>query len=279
MSEKIFLLLLILPFFCGGCVTDKDLVLIHERIDKIEVAQKKLSENLASIPESIYGLDNKFLEKDKKFRRDYARVMNVQNNILNDISKLKGELEEKTHEIKLYSIISDTQAKKISSLSKKIDSVENYLDFEKNKASVVSDKYVEKNKVSVPLFNPETAGADELYNMAKKKFDADNFDDAEKLFSMILVKYKKSEKADNAAFWIGEIYYRKGDFKRAVVKYQDVIVKYPKGNKVASSYLKQGLAFFKLGRKKNAKIIFNTLIAKYPSSNEAIIAKRKLSSF
>lgn len=85
--------------------------------------------------------------------------------------------------------------------------------------------------------------------------------------------------ADNSLFWIGEIYYKNGDYKRAIIEYQNVIEKYPSGNKVPAAYLKQGLAFYNIDRKDNAKLIFETLISKFPLTNEALIAKKKLKNF
>ncbi|MBW2198143.1 MAG: tetratricopeptide repeat protein, partial [Deltaproteobacteria bacterium] len=85
-----------------------------------------------------------------------------------------------------------------------------------------------------------------------------------------------SKNADNAQFWIGEIYYHEKWYEKAILEYQKVIEKYPKGNKVQASLLKQGFAFLNLGDKSNARLILSELIKKYPKSNEAKIAKRKL---
>jgi tol-pal system protein YbgF len=95
----------------------------------------------------------------------------------------------------------------------------------------------------------------------------------------LLKIYPKSKHADNAQFWIGEIYYREKWYEKAILEYQKVIEKYPKGNKVESSLLKQGLAFYNIGDRANARLILNVLIKKYPKSNEAKIAKRKLKGF
>jgi len=82
--------------------------------------------------------------------------------------------------------------------------------------------------------------------------------------------------ADNAQFWIGEIYYNQKWYEKAILEYQKVIENYPNGNKVQSALLKQGFSFFNLGDKANARLIFTELIKKYPKSNEAEIAKKKL---
>jgi TolA-binding protein len=58
-----------------------------------------------------------------------------------------------------------------------------------------------------------------------------------------LKRFPKSDNADNAQFWIGEIYYRQKWYETAILEYQKVIENYPKGNKVQASLLKQGFAF------------------------------------
>ena len=99
---------------------------------------------------------------------------------------------------------------------------------------------------------------------------------AKKYFQEVIQRYPKSENADNAQFWIGEIYYREKWYEKAILEYQKVIEKYPDGNKVPAALLKQGLAFHNIGDKANSRHILEELVKKYPKSNEAKIAREKL---
>ena len=117
---------------------------------------------------------------------------------------------------------------------------------------------------------------DEIYRMAKQAFDQGDSDAARMKFKELIERFPKSERADNAQFWIGEIYYREKWYEKSILEYQKVIENYPKGNKVPASLLKQGLAFLNLGDKANSRLIFQELIRKYPKSNEAKIATDKL---
>ncbi len=112
--------------------------------------------------------------------------------------------------------------------------------------------------------------------MAKQAFDQGDSDAAREKFQELIQRFPKSEHADNAQFWIGEIYYREKWYEKAILEYQKVIENYPKGNKVPASLLKQGFAFFNLGDKSNARLILEELIKKYPKSTEAKIAKDKV---
>jgi tol-pal system protein YbgF len=117
---------------------------------------------------------------------------------------------------------------------------------------------------------------DEIYRSAKQAFDQGDSEAARKGFQEFIRRYPKSNNADNAQFWIGEIYYREKWYEKAILEYQNVIEKYPKGNKVPAALLKQGLAFSNIGDKANAKLILEELSRKYPKSNEAKVAAEKL---
>ena len=120
---------------------------------------------------------------------------------------------------------------------------------------------------------------DKLYDLAKKALDNGKIDAAREGFHTFLKKFPKSKNADNAQFWIGEIFFREKWFEKAILEYQKVIENYPNGNKVPAAYLKQGFAFQNLGEKANARLILKELIAKYPNSKEAEIAKKKIKIF
>jgi tol-pal system protein YbgF len=117
---------------------------------------------------------------------------------------------------------------------------------------------------------------EELYRLAKDAYDQKNFDVARQYFEQFLVKYPKSNIADNARFWMGEVYFSEGWYQKAILEYQEVIEKYPKGNKVPAAYLKQGLSFFKLGENANAKLVLNELIKRFPESSEADAARQHI---
>ncbi len=140
---------------------------------------------------------------------------------------------------------------------------------------------LESSKKPVAVVTPGTPAAkpsseDEIYRSAKQAFDQGDSEAARKGFQEFIRRYPTSNNADNAQFWIGEIYYREKWYEKAILEYQNVIEKYPKGNKVPAALLKQGLAFSNIGDKANAKLILEELSRKYPKSNEAKVAAEKL---
>jgi tol-pal system protein YbgF len=197
---------------------------------------------------------------------------------------LNGRLEEIEYSLNQQKKASDGFQKKSESASDQLSQVtttnkeriarlENYLNLESSR----------KTTKVVPVVAPtgqakvsKDRSEDEIYKSGKQAFDEGDSETAKKRFKELIDRYPKSENADNAQFWIGEIYYREKWYEKAILEYQEVIEKYPKGNKVPSALLKQGLAFQNIGDKANSRLILEDLVKKYPKSNEARIAREKL---
>jgi tol-pal system protein YbgF len=157
---------------------------------------------------------------------------------------------------------------------RRIDRIEQYLNFETTQPAAAAEK---KTAKIVPVPTPKKElSEEEIYRQAKQAFDQGDSDSARGKFQELIERFPKSERADNAQFWIGEIYYREKWYEKAILEYQKVIENYPKGNKVPAALLKQGFAFLNLGDKANSRLILQELIKKYPKTNEAKIAKDKL---
>ena len=119
-----------------------------------------------------------------------------------------------------------------------------------------------------------TAG--NLYKDAYETFQKGDLDGGRRKFEAFLKQYPNMELSDNAQFWIGETYFLKKDFEKAILEYEKVIVKYPEGDKVSSALLKQGLAFWELGDKTHARNLLKRVIDRFPQTEQAEIAKKKL---
>ena len=86
------------------------------------------------------------------------------------------------------------------------------------------------------------------------------------------------EYADNAYYWMGEIYYTQGEYNLAVGEFQKVPELYPGGNKVPDALLKVGLCYLGMNNSKNAEKTLKQLIDAYPQSNAAQLGRQKLAS-
>ena len=119
-------------------------------------------------------------------------------------------------------------------------------------------------------------GPRDLYRQAFNAMEAGDFEKAENLFQQLVQQYPDSDLADNALYWIGEIYYSHNDYETAAKYFQQVIDKYTTGNKVPAAMLKLALSYRGMGNLQKAKELLKEVIDKFPGTPEAGIAKVKL---
>ena len=271
----------------AGCVSQNEVTSLDTRLNELEIRNaeaKKRNQTLKS--------DLTVREEEEQALRHQSAGLRAKVEALNEeIRALNGRIEELEHRLNRQKQMEAEGIKaeegRIGKLAKSTETnneriyrIEQYLNFEPSAQKAPAKKSTEKTAAKIiPAGQAKTElREDEIYRMGKQAFDQGDSDAARKKFQELIEKFPKSERADNAQFWIGEIYYREKWYEKAILEYQKVIENYPKGNKVPASLLKQGLAFLKLGDKNNSRLILEELIKKYPKSNEAKIAKDKVKS-
>ena len=289
---------------CLGCSHQYDVIILDQRLAKMEKLGKELDQKtrrleneyteMSQRDEKSYAAFEKDsealgqelsesktrLEKEnQRIRGQYAGINAQIVELQDELQGVRGNLEETDYMVRQRMDASeelgreiqvrfDKMAVSLEKMEGRIQYIEQYLTLEPGHAQVPPSAAIgtDKKKLS------DT----DLYTSAKQAFDQGDFETAKKGFNQIITEYPKSEHADNAQFWIGEIYYREKWYEKAILEYQKVIENYPKGNKVPASLLKQGFAFLSLGDKANARLILNELAKKYPKTNEGKIAAQKL---
>ncbi|MGD9300179.1 MAG: tol-pal system protein YbgF, partial [Desulfobacterales bacterium] len=257
------------------------------RLNELETRNaeaKKRSETLSS------GLKSREVE-EQSLRQQSAGLRAKIEALNEEVRALNGRIEELEYLLNRQKQMkaegAEGQAQRMEKLTEsaknnevRIYRIEQYLNFEPAAPKTPAAKPPEKTATKIIPAGKTKAqlSEDEIYRLAKQAFDQGDSDAARQKFQELIEKFPKSERADNAQFWIGEIYYREKWYEKAILEYQKVIENYPSGNKVPASLLKQGLAFLNLGDKNNSRLILEELIRKYPKSNEAKIAKDKVKS-
>lgn len=117
---------------------------------------------------------------------------------------------------------------------------------------------------------------EDLYAIGYNNTVEKRFDEAITALNSFLSIYPEHKLASNAQYWLGEVYYAKGDYERAILEFDKVVKNYPKADKSASAMLKEGYSFEKIGSTKEAKVLLQNVIDKFPSSSEADIASKRL---
>ena len=268
----------------SGCATQKDVSSVDNRLTEMELRAAEERESRDRIKSQVDDYAKMRASIDEELRRQSAGLHALIEELREEIRLLNGKLEEVEYSL-------SRQQKTTESIQRKSEDASNRLteETDKNSDRIASiEHYLNLESGGKPgraVPAATAAGAvqpkkepteDELYKSAKQAFDQGDSQTARKYFQEVIERYPKSENADNAQFWIGEIYYREKWYEKAILEYQKVIEKYPDGNKVPAALLKQGLAFHNIGDMPNSRHILEDLIKKYPKSNEAKIAREKL---
>jgi tol-pal system protein YbgF len=255
-----------------GCATQSDVNTIDNRLSEMEMRDIQQREHREQ-------LKSEFETYSQELRKQSAGLRATLEELNEDIRMLSGRLEEMEYAFKQQQqnaadLDSKEQAKldgiaeRVEENSQRLNRMDQYLNLESSK---------QRAAVATPVARaPKPSSEDEIYRSAKEAFDQGDFEAAREQFQDFIKRYPDSKNADNAQFWIGEIYYREKWYEKAILEYQNVIEKYPKGNKVPAALLKQGLAFSSIGDAANAKLILQELGRKYPNSSEAKVAAEKL---
>ena len=113
----------------------------------------------------------------------------------------------------------------------------------------------------------------ETYRRALELYGRGQTDNARAAFQAVLDADPGGDLADNALYWIGEIYFASGRYPEAISHFQRVDRDYSGENKAPDALLKMGMAHAKSGDLVQARQTFETLIQRYPYSTAAAAAK------
>ncbi len=118
--------------------------------------------------------------------------------------------------------------------------------------------------------------ANEAYRRALQSYRDGHPDQAILQFREYVRSNSRTDLADNAQYWIGEGYYSKGDYNRAIIELNEVLLKYPQGDQVPGALLALATSFSNSGDPIDAKLILQKLVSDHPKSEEAEVGRQQL---
>jgi len=152
-------------------------------------------------------------------------------------------------------------------------------------AQQISDMKVAAKPVTARRFQnmPGDTGAaaqsaDTIFVEAYTDLVQGNTDLAIQGFTAFVSSFPKSEKADDAQYYIGEAYYNDGKFPQAIAAFTRVLNDFPAGDKAATALYKRAMAEKQINEKDNAVSDLRSVIQRFPGSPEAGLAASELES-
>lgn len=111
--------------------------------------------------------------------------------------------------------------------------------------------------------------ANVAYDQAFSKIRDGDYESAETAMRAFLQRWPNNELSSNAAYWLGETFYVRGDFGGAAKSFAEAYQQYPKGAKAEDTLLKLGLALGALNRTSDACITYDQLTTEFPRMSAA----------
>jgi tol-pal system protein YbgF len=274
--------------FLWGCATTQDVRILDGEIYKLQSQLYQIQKEKDAIKKELATLKTDLTAENQRVNSDLLlRLENLQSEVRilqTGIEEYKEFSKKPSKEIDRVKEDMQVRLRMLEERGKALE--------EKNKSQGEKIKELEdhlkglEGKIAAPLKQTEvekaaelkaiSTGAGDLYKDAYETFQRGDLEAARRKFEGFLKQYPNTELSDNAQFWIGETYYLKKDFERAILEYEKAIAKYPEGDKIPAAMFKQALAFLELGDKTNGRNLLKRVIERYPHSDQAEMAKKKL---
>jgi tol-pal system protein YbgF len=265
----------------SSCVYDEEFAYLNDQVIALNKRVKSLEDTM----------DNRL----GPMRSSQAGFQSDLDQMQGEIRRLSGRIEENEHLMKraVERDLGDQDSmrstlgqlsEKTARLEAMVEQQHRYLGLEvppsketEAQGPAVAAKEELKAKLGpAPAQPPAVSKEVDLYEKSLALYRDGKYEQAIDGFKEFLKTYPKSDRADNAQFWIGESHMALKQYEQAILAYQEVIKKYPKGNKAANATLRQGMAFLEINDKTSAKLLLGKVVKTYPGSNEAKIAQKKL---
>jgi len=262
--------------FLPACVYDKDVAYLNDQVialnrrvrtledaldTRVQSGQANLRTDIDEVQEQVRQLNGRIEENERILKRAVERDLGDQDSMRANVG---------------------TMSERVATLESTVEQHHRYLNL-----PPVQPKQGQAVEQPSPAVKPESTPSapvepktkeTELYDKSIALYRDGKYEEAVDGFKTFLKTYPKSDRADNAHFWIGECYMAVKQYEQAILAYQEVIKKYPKGNKVPNALLRQAFAFLEIKDQTSAKLLLNRVVKNYPGSSEAKIAQNKLAT-
>jgi tol-pal system protein YbgF len=268
-----------------GCASSKDVRTLDKEMDKLysQINALKRESDFTKHDLADLRAENQRLKSDLSLRLE--NIQSEMQSLTTDIEEYKEMLKRPSKDMDRVRDEMETRLKSLEerrrNQEEKIKELEERLKTPEPKTAGPDSRPTEPEKLASTKEGPvelkgSSTGMGDLYRNAYETFHRGDLEGARGKFEAFLRQYPNTQLSDNAQFWIGETFYLKKDYEKAIIEYEKAIVKYPEGDKIPSAIFKQALSFLELNDKTNARSLFKRVIERYPRSDQAEMARKRL---
>jgi tol-pal system protein YbgF len=228
--------------------------------DQLKLIDTRLSAQEAAIGTRVKDLDESIDKATKALARNSADTGTRVDNFSEELAKVAGKIDTLQRTIDA----ARTEVAQVKSeqqrLVARMDSIEKQLGMQPGQA-----------QPGAPAIDKAT-----LFDGAYQKLQGGSYDQARTEFRLYVRAFAQDDKADDAAFYIGESFFRQKDYEKAMVEYQRVIDTYPQGDMADDAFFQAGLAAMEMKLCREASAYLGELVRLFPQSPLLVKAKQKL---
>lgn len=265
----------------GLTSNEKVILATEKKLKKVTLKSNTQAGQLDSLRERIDGLQSIVETLSRKSHNNKVNLQNLQTSTTQGF----GTINE--YQNRLAASVSDNKQEidklklMILEISKSVDEInKNYVtkdeyntlikDFNNFKVLMATEL---KSRNSAKQSGYNSIKSSDLVNKAKSNFLKKNYTKAIRDYEELI---KRKYRPAYAHYMIGEMYYQRKDYAKAVSYFKKSSSLYSKASYMPKLMLHTAIAMQKTGDKQHAYAFFNAIIDKYPTSKEATKAKRYL---
>ena len=243
---------------------NRDLVTLQTQVQQL---QDQMTQMKQSFDERMGVMKNLVEQNTDASNKVTAAIAELQNTLNKQQQDRGGQVEQISGQIQALNDTMDELKVRLAKVSKQLE------DMQSAQQSMAASQAQQQQQQQAMAAAPPP---DVLYNNALRDYNGGNGDVATQEFNDYVKFYPNTDLAGNAYFYLAEISYKAGDFKKAITNYDLVLQNFPSGNKAAAAQLKKGYALVELGQQDEGAQELRHVIQRYPRSNEAMQARDKL---
>jgi tol-pal system protein YbgF len=268
----------LLTLFASACATTSDVQKLQSEINDLQdqVAQLKRT---ASSKEDVQNVNTRIAEQTETLLKSNATLVTKVGSIEDRMNNTQGSVEQTNYRV-------DHLVQQLTQAQHDVEEMRAAMTRLATPAPAPAQPGLAPSPASgapapVPMHEVNvTADSGETpamtYQNAYRDYQKGNYDLAIAGFREFIQKYKDSDLADNAAYWIGESLYSQKKYRESIAQFDSVVNDYPKSEKVPSALLKKGYAYISLGEKAQGIVQLQYVVHEHPKSSEAAKAREEL---
>jgi tol-pal system protein YbgF len=263
-SALLALCLVLLIGLAPAYGANRDIVQLQEQVTQL---QQQMTQMKQSFDERMGVMKNLVEQQTDTTNKVAGAITELQNSINKQTQDRSGQVDQISGQIQALNDTMDELKVRLAKLSKQLE------DMQSTQQSLAAQQSQAQQQQQAMAQAP---APDVLYNNALRDYTGGNNDLATQEFNDYVKFYPNTDLAGNAYFYLAEIAYKAGDFKKAVTNYDLVLQNFPSGNKAASAQLKKGYSLIELGQQEAGAQELRHVIQRYPRTNEAVQARDRL---